>query len=185
MKERVIAQRYARALLYLYTDEQLAHLRPQLLQLKELLQYPQSQLRKLCLSPSFQKDEQRRVVEHVALACGWDIHFKILLMVFLEHGRGKMLPLLADMLVAELEQRLRLTQVTIATAYPLEQGDLNKLLLALRPAVRGTPVPNHRCDPALLGGFQAWIGNTLLDASVSTQLGHLRRRLEQSEGISV
>lgn len=85
----------------------------------------------------------------------------------------KLLPRIMDDLQVLDDQARHRTRVHIATARPLDERRLHKLLTD----VIGEVVFEVRSKPELIGGLTIHFGDTELDASVRTQLARLRTHL--------
>lgn len=79
-----------------------------------------------------------------------------------------------DQLRAEHEQRI---EVTVVSAYVLEDKQQNKLASALKKRLNREISITTQVDPALLGGVILRAGDTVIDGSVRGRLSRLREAL--------
>lgn len=79
-----------------------------------------------------------------------------------------------DQLRAEHEQRI---EVTVVSAYALEDKQQNKLASALKKRLNREISITTQVDPALLGGVILRAGDTVIDGSVRGRLSRLRESL--------
>jgi F-type H+-transporting ATPase subunit delta len=99
------------------------------------------------------------------------------LRVLNRHGRmGLLAPVVAEAR-AIWDRRNRRIPVSVRSAVPLDEGQMQALRDRLTGLVAGTPMLNVSTDPALIGGLVVQVGDQLYDASVKSRLAQLRHRL--------
>jgi F-type H+-transporting ATPase subunit delta len=69
--------------------------------------------------------------------------------------------------------------VEVRTAVPLDDRLADQIKRQLRDSLQREPVLERKIDPRLIGGVVVRVGDTVFDASVSSQLEHLRRKMIQ------
>jgi len=70
--------------------------------------------------------------------------------------------------------------VLVTTAVPLEVAEQEKLRQALSKFVKGQVIMESQVDPKIIGGLVARMDDKLLDGSVSSRLGALKRSLSET-----
>jgi F-type H+-transporting ATPase subunit delta len=99
------------------------------------------------------------------------------LRVLNRHGRlGLLGPIVAEARTI-WDRRNRRIPVTVRSAVPLGDDQVQALRARLAGLVPGTPILSMVTDPALIGGLVVQVGDQLYDASVKSRLAQLRHRL--------
>jgi len=98
------------------------------------------------------------------------------------HGRMFLLRAVYRHLELLLKRRRGQVDVRLVTAFPLEPPQREAVLASLRQALRAQPVLAATVDRRLLGGLVLYVGDRMMDASVSGQLRRLSRQLTDSLG---
>jgi F-type H+-transporting ATPase subunit delta len=68
-------------------------------------------------------------------------------------------------------------RLTVTTAAPLEQSQIDAVVAAFRSLTGGNAVPRVRTDPEMLGGAVVEIEGRVYDGSVKTRLSRLAARM--------
>ncbi len=74
----------------------------------------------------------------------------------------------------EMKGRVR---VEVTTASPLDEGVAKRITDLLRGMLGGEPVIESNIQPDLIGGLVLRVGDMVYDASVATQLEHVREQM--------
>lgn len=74
----------------------------------------------------------------------------------------------------ELRGRVR---VRVSTAAPIDDQLAARIAQTVQAALGGEPILERTTDPSLIGGLVLRIGDTVYDASVSTQLAQMRTQM--------
>ncbi len=99
------------------------------------------------------------------------------LRVLNRHGRlGLIGPIIAEARRI-WDRRNRRIPVSVRTAAPLGEDQMQALKDRLAGLVPGTPILSVSTDPSLIGGLVVQVGDHLYDASVKNRLTQLRHRL--------
>jgi F-type H+-transporting ATPase subunit delta len=99
------------------------------------------------------------------------------LRVLNRHGRlGLLRPVLAEAR-AIWDRRNHRIPVSVRSAVPLGDDQLQALRERLKGLVPGTPMVSVSTDASLIGGLVVQVGDQLYDASVKNRLAKLRHRL--------
>jgi F-type H+-transporting ATPase subunit delta len=99
------------------------------------------------------------------------------LRVLNRHGRlGLLGPIVAEARTI-WDRRNRRIPVSVRTAVPLGEDQVQALRDRLAGLVPGTPILSLSTDPSLIGGLVIQVGDQLYDASVKNRLTQLHHRL--------
>lgn len=133
-------------------------------------------LQRFLESPAIGIDEKRRALQQMLAARVQP--YALNLALVLAHARG----LRAIGQIAERFDRLvdvvrNRAVADVTTAVPLDAAEEGKIRDSLQRFTGKTIIVRPHVDPAILGGFVARIGDTLLDASVAHRLATLRQRI--------
>lgn len=94
-----------------------------------------------------------------------------------EQREDEILPEVLHKLKEIVSKTHRATEIIVTSAVPLTQKEIDSLKTILKNIVRRElPVVTH-VDSSLIGGFTVRIDDWYLDASISTQLTDMKRRL--------
>ncbi len=99
------------------------------------------------------------------------------LRVLNRHGRLELLGPIVREARAIWDRRNRRIPVSVRSAVPLDEDQLQALRGRLQGLVAGTPILTVSTDPGLIGGLVVQVGDQLYDASVKSRLAQLRHRL--------
>jgi F-type H+-transporting ATPase subunit delta len=179
MTNRAAAIRYARALFDVALKEggDLAQIEEQLTAVVGLFsQYPQ--LQKVLLNPAVPAPRKTAVVSDLVGRLGVTAILAKLLILLAERDRLVLLPdLLATYRDRVLDHR-HVVRAEVTTATPLSTARAREIEQRLSHVTGRTVTMTSRVDPGIIGGVIARIGSTVYDASVTTQLQKIRKRLE-------
>ncbi|MDB4516250.1 ATP synthase F1 subunit delta [Crocinitomicaceae bacterium] len=107
--------------------------------------------------------------------------FEDITLSFLElltnNGREAYLPVIAVEFEAQVKAYKGIVPITLVSAIPLEASTKEAILAKVRGSVKGTLEVTEEIDPSIIGGFMVKMGDTRIDASVSSQLNKLKQRL--------
>ncbi len=98
------------------------------------------------------------------------------------HGRLALLPAVAQQARALLDRRQNRFPVTVRSAVPLEQDQLDRLQQSLTQLTGASAaVLNLEIDPSLIGGLVVQVGDHVYDASVRNRLDKMRKQLVEAK----
>ncbi len=123
--------------------------------------------------PSAEKD---RILADVFQGRASDLVLRFL-RVLNRHGRLGLLATVTREARLLWDRRNRRIPVSVRSAVPLDDAQVNALSDRLRGLVAGTPVLTATVDPGLIGGLVVQVGDLLYDGSVKSRLAQLRHRL--------
>lgn len=107
--------------------------------------------------------------------------FEEITMAFVElitkNGREALLPAIAAEFEAQVKTHKGIVPMTLVSATPLDQATKDAILGKVQGSVNGTLEITEVIDESLIGGFMVKMGDTQIDASVSSQFKNLKQRL--------
>ncbi|MCK5579604.1 MAG: F0F1 ATP synthase subunit delta, partial [Planctomycetes bacterium] len=176
MQERVVAKRYARALLNL-ADE------------KNLLESVKQELRQLVELTVAVKDFAR-ILKHPVLGAAKKFQFiqktvgrqlKPLTVRFLEllvrKNRTECLPDIAEFYDALADEKQGIARVKVKTYYPLSRKVQESLTEKLTTFINKKVLLETEVDKNILGGIKIQVGDTVMDGSVANELNKIQEQL--------
>lgn len=181
MKVRVLANRYARALL----DFAVADGDPRSVetQLADIVVFFNNQpaLRKALVNPAVPAS-RRRLLLSAILARVEDLSPLVgrVLLVMAERGRLVLLPELLAAYRERLTEHFQMVTVQVTTALPLSSDRADALARRLAEVTGKQVSVVASVDPAIIGGVVARIGSLVYDGSVARQLALMKERLGQA-----
>ncbi len=92
-------------------------------------------------------------------------------------GRGRDLPEIIDKMVERAAEERKEVVAEVRTAFPLEDGQRERLAEALSKATGKDVTIKAVVDPSVMGGVVAQVGDTIIDGSVRNRLDQLRESL--------
>ena len=172
-----VARRYAEALLDAAQKEGQAD--PALEELAEIVadvfgRFPR--FAEVLASERVPAGERDRILGEVFGGRASDLTLRFL-RVLNRHGRlGLLRPIVAEARTI-WDRRNRRIPVSVRSAVPLGDDQVQALRDRLSGLVAGTPILSVSTDPSLIGGLVVQVGDQLYDASVKSRLALLRHRL--------
>lgn len=124
------------------------------------------------------REEKLRLIDRVVKPRGTPL-FTSFLRVLGEHDRLNLLPLILGEAWLEYERRNGKQRVTVRSAAPLSDEQLQRIKTRLDAALRSEPILQPVVDESLIGGLVIQIGDTVHDGSVRTRLKNLGNRLKE------
>jgi F-type H+-transporting ATPase subunit delta len=129
--------------------------------------------------PGIPAADKRRVVERLGLD-SWVERFLVLL---IEHGRERLLPVAARAFHQELIQRSGRVTAEVRTARPVDPAWRARIVEALASRLGKEVEARFVEDAALLGGIEVRFQDELVDATVRGRLKRLERVLK--DGVNI
>jgi len=128
------------------------------------------------MSGAIRRDEKGRALEAVFRTRTPKV-FADFLQVLLKRNRMWLLPRASDAYGRILDRKLGRVPVTVVTAAPVSEADLEGWRVRIRASIGKEPVLSHEVRPALIGGAVLRVGDTVADGSVRRRLSELRARI--------
>ena len=175
MPGTMVAKRYAKALLGLAQEQQVAEsVGSELTQVAEVLAEPT--LARVLALPTLPVQACRDIVEQLIRTLSPQPLVSTFLRVLAENGRLNILADIAEAYQRLLEHALGRVRTKVCSAAPLSEAEAQAVVDAFGRLTQKTVVPTFELDPELLGGIVVEIEGRVYDASFKTQL----RRLGES-----
>jgi F-type H+-transporting ATPase subunit delta len=178
---KTAAKRYARALFDVAVKEKgdLQPLYDQLVAFNELFQQHPT-LTKVMLNPAVPVPRKRAAVAELVKTMRISPVLAKLLVLLAERDRLVLLPDVVTAFRDRLLEHQNVVRAEVTTAAPLATDKIRAIEKTLVQATGRRVELSTRVEPALIGGLIARIGGTVYDASVTTQLQKMKRRLAES-----
>ena len=174
---RIIAKRYATALVELAHEKNLVDKTRADLAAFAAAVDGQASLQKLFSSPAFTPDAKKAVIAELAGKLGLERTTKRFIEYLAETGRIRYFREVQQVFEDILAERQNRARAMLTTAAPLAAGEVAEIKKQLE-AVTGKQVEiDAKVDPALIGGARAQLGSVIYDGTISSQLGRMRERL--------
>jgi F-type H+-transporting ATPase subunit delta len=101
-------------------------------------------------------------------------------MVLVDKRRQSLIPEIAEAYRDLVDQRMGRARVEVTISHAPDAELQAEIQRALEAQLGRTVLPTYRVDPELLGGMVLRLGDEVLDGSVRSRAGQLRRRLMES-----
>jgi F-type H+-transporting ATPase subunit delta len=169
-----IARPYAAALFQASDAAEAAQLVDQLDTLARVAD--DSGLRQFAGNPKITQEQVLGVVSGVA---GGQLSPKLrnFLTTIIENGRLAVLPEIASQFRALVNERSGIAEAVIASAFPLDAGQVAELTQALEKRFGRKLKATVEVDQTLIGGVRVTVGDEVLDTSVRARLEQMRAAL--------
>lgn len=129
------------------------------------------------VSPLIKKDTKGRIFDKL-FADFEELSLKFMHLLARNH-REMYLPLIAKEFIDKVNELRGIVPLTITSAVKIDEGVKQLILSKLQQKIKGSIELTELIDESLLGGFVARMGDTRIDASVSSQLKEMKKRLMQ------
>jgi F-type H+-transporting ATPase subunit delta len=178
MKNLKAARRYAGALM------QVAAHRDLLEKIHDDLQKVQStieqstEFRQFLHNPIIKEPQKRETLRTLFDGKVGDATLEFLMTLCIKH-RENLLPEIIEAFGQYRDEVLNLIPVEVSSVVELHPEQVEVITGKLKTLTGKTPRLSFRTDPALIGGVQIRIGDTVIDGSVRHQLDRLQGRLEE------
>lgn len=177
MRAEIIARNYAETLLAL-TDRQGGALEEFGRALDELaaLVERDPRMRQFLDTPRVTAEQKKQALRQALDGRAPDVFVRFV-MVLVDKRRQTILPQIAAAYRALVDERMGRARVDVSLSHAPDDALREEIRRALEARLGRTVVPTFRVDPDLLGGMVLRMGDEILDGSLRTRAGHLRRRL--------
>lgn len=139
---------------------------------------PNPEFSQLLTSEAFGRDDKLALLERVVANRATPL-FANFLRVLGRHDRLNLLPLILGEAWREFERRNGKRRVTVRSATPLTEAQLDRVRSKLAATLAEEPILQPEVDESLIGGLVIQIGDTVHDGSVRTRLKNLGNRLKE------
>jgi F-type H+-transporting ATPase subunit delta len=175
--QRLIAERYARALLEVALDKKVD---PEPLgnEVEELSKFlaGQPELADILSSPTIALSKRLAVIEGLFAGKKLSPYTNNLLRLLTTNERIGILPDLAEQYRRLVLEHKNIQPGEVVSAHPMTKAQQERLAENLGKALGRTMELSYRTDPELVGGLVVQVGNLVFDASVVTQLRRFKEK---------
>jgi F-type H+-transporting ATPase subunit delta len=174
---RVLAERYARAVLAVVIDKKvdMELVARELAAFAALLER-EPKLAAVLASPAAETEKRIAIIEDVLRRAKPEAATLNLLRLLVTNERMPLLPLVSETFRRLVLEHRQIQPAEVVSAQALSSEQQSRLAKSLGRALGKTMELTYRTDPELVGGVVVRIGNRVYDASVVTQLRRFRER---------
>ena len=177
MSSRLIARRYAKALLEIGTKAgSVAQLHQELDRVAAAVE-GNPDLDRLVHSPLVLPKKKAEVFQAILASAKVSHTLQNFFRVVAESGRLGLLKAIRASFAELVDERAGILEAHVASAHPLSDAQAQSLSAALAKRTGKTIRLTFRQDRSLLGGVKVQVGSTILDASLQGQLNQLKSKL--------
>jgi F-type H+-transporting ATPase subunit delta len=168
---RILADRYARALLEVAIDKKLDLDRLLAdVEFADRLLEREKALEGALAAPTIPAAKRLEILEAVLVKTKITPESMNVLRLLVKNDRVSLVPILSESFRRRLLEHRQIQPGEVVSAHPLSSDQKARLAGQLGRALGKTMELTYRIDPALLGGVVVRVGNRIFDASVTTQL---------------
>ncbi len=176
---RVIAKRYAKALVELSEEKKIVDKTKADLAAFTAAVDSQPALEKLFSSPVFTPENKRDVIKELSAKLGMQQTTQRFVEHLAETGRIRYIKDVHEAFLAILADRQNRATVHLVTAAAIKSAELEDIKKKLE-VLTGKKVDIHaEIDPTLIGGAKARVGSVIYDGTIKNQLSKMRNQLSQ------
>lgn len=174
---RVVAERYARALLEVALDKKkdLDRIAKELDGFQSLLERERA-LDAALAAPTVPASKRVAILEAVLASAKVSSETLNLLRLLAKNERVPLVPFVAESFRRLVLDHRQIQPADVLSAHPLSGDQKKRLAGQLGQALGKTMELTYRTDPEILGGVVVRVGNRVFDASVTTQLRRFKEK---------
>jgi F-type H+-transporting ATPase subunit delta len=174
---RILADRYARALLEVAIDKKLDldRLLSELDSIDKLLEREKA-LESALGAPTIPPSKRIEILEAVLAKAKVTPEAMNVLRLLVKNDRVSLVPLLAGSFRRQVLEHRQIQEAEVMSAHPLSNDQKARLAGQIGRALGKTMELTYHIDPKILGGVVVRVGNRIFDASVTTQLRQFKER---------
>jgi F-type H+-transporting ATPase subunit delta len=136
-----------------------------------------AELRNFLASPAVEREAKHGVIEKLAARLGASKIIRNFLFIMIDNQRTTLLPQMLETFQLVLQQRQGVAEASVISATALNDAQKSQLQQSLEKLSGKKIQAKYSQDPALLGGVQVRIGDTIYDGSLRNRLNQMRARL--------
>jgi F-type H+-transporting ATPase subunit delta len=174
---RKIARRYAKALMNIGQEDGKYDTYCEELDAFTAIFQGDKQLREVLRNPTFNIPRRQAIIEEIGKRLRLSPITINFLQLLVDKDRMMYLPDVAAVYRELVDEAAGRARVKLLTAHDLPKKKIEELTQGLQALVKKQVIMEVATDPSLIGGVVAWIGDTVYDGSVKTQLAHLKEIL--------
>lgn len=136
-----------------------------------------AELRNFLSSPAVEREAKHGVIEKLTARLGASKIIRNFLFIMVDNQRTTLLPQMLETFQLVLQQRQGVAEANVVSATALNETQKSQLQQTLEKLSGKKIQAKYSQDPALLGGVQVRIGDTIYDGSLRNRLNQMRARL--------
>ncbi|MFH1514680.1 MAG: ATP synthase F1 subunit delta [bacterium] len=176
MTDRVVADRYAQAIVGLVSDvKELDVIDAEINLISDLLEQDET-FRRFFLSPRVLPRVKKEFIRKVFLGKISTNILNMLLLIIDKH-REKIVPGISDRFSTLANELRGVESGTVITAVPLRDDEFEMLQKKVQKFSQREITLHREVDPSLIGGVVLWLGDHVIDGSIRFRLESIKRRL--------
>jgi len=177
LRERVVARRYAKALMEIgYKEKRIEEIHNELEEIQSMFKkYPG--FWKAVSLPIYPVESRKKVLDEVMRKAGFSVSIIRFFDILVEKDRIGLLPTIFSIYQELADRAQNRVRGTLYTPETLGKGDFVKIKGALSRYMGKELILKKDMDPSLIGGIKARIGGIIIDGSVRGQLDRFREKL--------
>ena len=177
MRERVVARRYAKALLEIgQKEDRIEGIHQELVQIMALFRdYPE--FWKAVSLPIYPMERRRSVLKEILEKAGFSGSVVRFFEILVEKDRINLISIIFSVFQELADKAQNRARGVLYSPEPMDEEDFKKVKEALSTYMGKEILLEKDVDPSLIGGFKARIGGIVIDGSVKGQLNRYREKL--------
>ena len=181
MKNLAISRRYAKALLLIGKEDDLAEkYREELGAFVDLLKR-EHKLMEVLQNPLYNAAERRSVLDALLNRLSLSPVIRSYLLLIFDKKRFPFIESIYDFYFKMVDELKGVARARLTAAAELPEDTIDKVRAALSTRTGKDIILDVEQDPALIGGIIAQMGDLVLDGSIRTQLRNMRETLKRGE----
>jgi len=177
LRERVIARRYAKALLEIGKKEgRIEEIHKELVQIQAMFrEHPE--FWKAVSLPIYPVEQRKNVLKKVMEKAGFSGSVTRFFEILVEKDRIGLISIISSIFQEFADQAQNRVRGVLLTPEPMAEEDFKAIRDALSNYMGKEVLLEKDIDPSLIGGVKAKIGGIVIDGSVKGQLNRYREKL--------
>lgn len=131
-------------------------------------------------SPVVKPDVKERILQLVFKGNIGDLSMGFL-SILVRKGRESLLPSIMDEALGLLRNMRNVKRAEVRTAVPMNDAIRARVSAAIKKMHEGDVELEEQVDPSLIGGFQLFMDNRMIDASIKREIELLRRHINDHD----
>ncbi len=183
MTNRILAKRYAKALIILGKEEDRYKEYGQILADFMGLLKENEPLNDALMNPIYPLKERTKVLEEVVKKLDMPIIVSRFVLLLMEKRRLPLLETIIEIYYILIDEMENIARAQVRTAAELSDDDADAVRKVLEQLTGLTVKMEVEVDPDLIGGVVAQVGDLVLDGSIKQQLLNIKESLKRGERV--
>ena len=181
MRQTILARRYAKALFSLGKEQNKIEEYSETLAAIARLYAEADTVVDALTNPLYPLEAREKVMAKIADLVKADKIMTSFLNLLLEKKRAAILPDIADVMQAMVDEEQNISHGSVISAIELDASLQKKIQETLEKITGNKVILETRVDPSIIGGIIAKVGDLVLDGSIKTQLNGLKESIKGRE----